>query len=308
MSTKITPSFGLQAVLFNEDRIEEPFKAQGSLEFVKKQNAKHVIYDTDGCTYTVLRTLIDYTTPYQKIEIVVTPKYGKLLLLDGVVMSSEVDQAFYHEHLVVPALYDLPLNNVLVLGIGPRGILRPLVELNPTHITTVDIDKEATQIYKHYLPEWFPNDVVKPTIIHSIIDDAFTFLIQQHQHNTNNDSYVQKYDAIICDFTFGADTFTDDFILMLKRLLTPTGRVVAHYGPASFLDDSTKLVKQKFAKQFEVVKTWNAFVPSFGDCWGWITAFDNYLYHDAGLGDGLKNMQYLKSAKVINHLLNSPEV
>lgn len=260
MNTKISPSFGLQAMLFNQDLINTPLQAKGSFEFTRKSNAIHTIYDADGCAYTVLRTLVDCQTSHQRVEIVVTPKFGKMLFLDGVVMSSEVDQDFYHEHLVVPALYNVLLDNVLLLGAGPRGVLTPLLRLDPQHIVAVDIDQEATTIYQKYLPEWFANkDDPK---IEFRYEDAILFL-------KNSEA---KFDAIICDLTFGADTFTDDLLTLLKERLTPTGVLLSHYGAASFLDGTTPLVKNKFKKHFPFVKTWNAFVPSFGDLWGWVAA------------------------------------
>jgi spermidine synthase len=174
-------------------------------------------------------------------------------------MSSEVDQEFYHEHLVAPALYRVPTDKVLLLGAGPRGALTQILKLNPTHVTAVDIDPVATTIYQKYLPEWFSDDDPR---IEYIFEDAILFLKKCES----------KFDAIICDFTFGADTFTDDLLLMLKERMTPTGILVSHYGAASFLDGTTPMVEQSFKKHFPFVKTWNAFVPSFGDLWGWVAA------------------------------------
>lgn len=38
MSTNIQPSFGQQAVLFNEDTIVEPLQAKGSIEFTQQNS------------------------------------------------------------------------------------------------------------------------------------------------------------------------------------------------------------------------------------------------------------------------------
>ena len=41
---------------------------------------------------------------YQKIEIFDTEQYGRILALDGILMTSEGDEFYYHEMLVHPAL------------------------------------------------------------------------------------------------------------------------------------------------------------------------------------------------------------
>jgi hypothetical protein len=42
-------------------------------------------------------------TPYQKLELLQTPQFGKVLRLDDCFMTSEGEEFFYHEALVHPA-------------------------------------------------------------------------------------------------------------------------------------------------------------------------------------------------------------
>lgn len=94
MNIKISPRFGLQAVLFNEDRIDTPLQAKGSVEFVRPQQAVHSIYDADGSTYAVLHPIV-----HQKAAI----SLGTVVF-DGVVISSE--HGFYHNHIVIWSNHD----------------------------------------------------------------------------------------------------------------------------------------------------------------------------------------------------------
>jgi len=43
-------------------------------------------------------------TKFQSIEILKSPSFGKLLVLDGKIQSSEVDEFIYHELLVHPQI------------------------------------------------------------------------------------------------------------------------------------------------------------------------------------------------------------
>ena len=56
----------------------------------------------------ILAALQTLQTPYQKLELLQTPQFGKVLRLDDCFMTSEGEEFFYHEALVHPALQSLP--------------------------------------------------------------------------------------------------------------------------------------------------------------------------------------------------------
>ncbi|MDX1389204.1 MAG: spermidine synthase, partial [Acidobacteriota bacterium] len=82
-------------------------------------------------------------SPFQKIEIFDTEQFGRTLALDGVLMTSEEDEFYYHEMLVHPALTTAPsIRRVLVIGGGDGGTVRevcrhPEVE----RVVMVEIDR-----------------------------------------------------------------------------------------------------------------------------------------------------------------------
>jgi spermidine synthase len=84
---------------------------------------------------------------FQHIEIYEHPTFGKTLVLDGAVQTSERDEFLYHEMLVhVPLLCHPAPSRVLVIGGGDGGTLRRVLE-HPTVTdgVMVEIDQRVTE-------------------------------------------------------------------------------------------------------------------------------------------------------------------
>ncbi|RLG11058.1 MAG: spermidine synthase, partial [Thaumarchaeota archaeon] len=58
--------------------------------------------------YGVKEIIYSGETKYQKVDILKTHDFGTVLLLDGLLQSSELDEFIYHECLVHPALLSHP--------------------------------------------------------------------------------------------------------------------------------------------------------------------------------------------------------
>jgi spermidine synthase len=67
----------------------------------------HIDYHSkyQALTFEVTEVLKSIQSPYQKIEVVETPAYGKVLLLDDDLMLTEKDEFAYHEMLVHPTMF-----------------------------------------------------------------------------------------------------------------------------------------------------------------------------------------------------------
>src|SRR5438034_10311896 len=76
--------------------------------------------------HAIKRTNVEAQTKFQHVEIMETASYGKLLVLDGRIQSSQADEFIYHEALVHPGMLatDRPPQNALVLGGGEGATLR----------------------------------------------------------------------------------------------------------------------------------------------------------------------------------------
>src|SRR3989441_5496226 len=72
--------------------------------------------------HEVKTVLFSKKTPFQHIEIVELGDYGRSLILDGKVQSTQADEFIYHEVLVHPAILVHPNpKRVMVIGGGGGG-------------------------------------------------------------------------------------------------------------------------------------------------------------------------------------------
>ncbi len=82
---------------------------------------------SSGIFFKLKRLLYRDKSDYQKIEVIENEYFGRVLLLDDLVQTSERDEFFYHEMLVHPAFVSHPSpQSILVIGGGDGGALKEL--------------------------------------------------------------------------------------------------------------------------------------------------------------------------------------
>jgi len=98
--------------------------------------------------------LHDVQTDFQRVRILESPKYGKLLTLDDMFMTTENDEFHYHEMIAHPAMFTHKnVKNVLVIGGGDGGTVREVLRHDSVEkVTMVEIDGEVIEACKKYLP------------------------------------------------------------------------------------------------------------------------------------------------------------
>jgi spermidine synthase len=93
----------------------------------------------------------------QEIEVIQTRPFGRALVLDGALQTTEADEFCYHEMLVHPALCAHPApRRVLVVGGGDGGALRHVL-MHPVELAVhVEIDEMVVQTCRTWLPGMAP--------------------------------------------------------------------------------------------------------------------------------------------------------
>ena len=82
--------------------------------------------------FRVNRTLYSAESDFQRIDIVETEGFGRMLFNDGAVMISERDEFIYHEMIAhVPCFVKSDVKRALVIGGGDGGTVRELLR-HPT--------------------------------------------------------------------------------------------------------------------------------------------------------------------------------
>ncbi len=95
------------------------------------------------------------TSEYQRIDILKTSEFGKVLVLDGELMITQKDEFIYHEMIThVPMAVHPSVKDVLVIGAGDGGTIRELTKYSEIErIDMVEIDKMVTDMCRDYFQE-----------------------------------------------------------------------------------------------------------------------------------------------------------
>ncbi|RRQ22055.1 polyamine aminopropyltransferase [Thiohalobacter thiocyanaticus] len=103
----------------------------------------------------ISRKLHEEQSPYQRIEIFETEKFGNLMVIDGFVMLTSRDNFLYHEMMSHPALFTHPNpGRVVIIGGGDCGTLREVLRHDSIeHALQVEIDERVTRISEKFFPE-----------------------------------------------------------------------------------------------------------------------------------------------------------
>lgn len=218
----------------------------------------------DGVTLSlkVKETLISKRTPFQKLDIYETEKYGTLLTLDDLVMTTAKDEFVYHELIThVPLFGHKQPERVLIIGGGDGGTAREVVK-HPTvtHVDMVEIDQDVVEMSKQYMP-FLSKELANPKV-HLFFQDGVEFVKKAST----------AYDVMIIDSTDpigpGEGLFNAEFYTNCLKLLNDDGILVAQ---AESVFNCPDWVRQTFAKLrevFPVVRAYLGTIPTYpGGLW-----------------------------------------
>lgn len=221
---------------------------------------------------SVSRKVVDRESPFQRIEVIETEAFGRMLLLDGHVQLAELDEHAYHESLVHIPVLSLPeRRTALVVGGGDGGAIRELCDHSSfEQIDMVEIDGAVIEACRLEMPS-VSEDAFDDPRVHVYVEDAFPFVRQCEG----------VYDIIVLDSTdtyedeegeLSARLFTHEFYEDCRKALRPGGILVTQADNPVFCPYSVAEVRKQMESVFPVSGTYQAVVPSFGGisafCWG----------------------------------------
>ncbi len=213
--------------------------------------------------------LIDEKSPFQRITIINSERYGKGLLLDGCWMTSEGQEKHYHECLVHPALCSaLNIENILIIGGGDGGSAKECLKYQEVeHLDLVEIDKRVVELSQLHLSK-ISGQVWKDKRLHLHIENGINWV---------SSSKKDTYDVVIID---GSDPkgpskglFNQSFFEDCKRILRPGGIFATQSeSPESFLDIHLETIKI-IRKVFQFADPMYGWVPMYpSGWWSWTFA------------------------------------
>jgi spermidine synthase len=187
-------------------------------------------------------------TGFQKIMILETARFGRVLVLDGIVQLTEEDEGIYHEWIAHWPLFSLqrPAKHVLIIGGGDCGVAREVLRHKTVEkVTMVEIDKMVCDLCRQHMPS-VSEGVYQDPRFKLIIGDGAEVIRQMKG----------KCDVIVIDSTDpigpAKSLFNTDFYQSVYDALTEGG-ITIHQTGALIL------------QPFECPGSWRQIERSFDD-------------------------------------------
>lgn len=238
-------------------------------------------------------------TKFQDYFIFQTGAFGKVLVLDKDVQSTQNDEYIYHETLVHPAMLAHPNpRSVFIVGGGEGATLREVLR-HPSVEKAVmcDIDGELVEMAKELLPEWHQGAFEDPRAT-ILTEDARAWL----------ENHGETYDVIIVDLNdpVGEENparmlFTAEFYGLLKRRLNPGGVMSMQAGMILLTHHKMHPVVHRTVGQvFRHTRSYRNYIPGFMLNFGFIVASD--AVDATGLSEGIVETRILERGLKLRHL------
>ncbi|WP_018759356.1 polyamine aminopropyltransferase [Paenibacillus terrigena] len=210
-----------------------------------------------GITAKVKETFVTEKTDFQDLAMIDTEEFGRMLVLDGMVMTTIKDEFVYHEMVAHPALCTHPNpKHVLVVGGGDGGVIREVLKHPQVEkAVLVEIDGKVIEYSKKYLPE-IAGELDNPRV-EVIVGDGF-----MHIHEAKD-----KYDVVMVDSTEpvgpAAPLFERGFYQGIFEALKEDGIFVAQTDNPWFKADLIQKVNKDVKEIFPIVRVFAANVPTY---------------------------------------------
>ncbi len=205
----------------------------------------------------IKETLHAEQTEYQELALLDTVQYGKMLVLDGMVMTTEVDEFVYHEMITHIALSTHPHpKRVLVVGGGDGGAIREILK-HPSvkEAVLAEIDGRVVELSQQYLP----------SIAGALTDPRVTLAIGDGVAHVRENK--QKYDVILIDSTEpigpAVGLFSKEFYQDVFAALTDDGIMVAQSESPFVNQDVIQMIHRNLKDVFPIRRLYTASIPTY---------------------------------------------
>lgn len=205
----------------------------------------------------VTGTVHSEQTEFQKLDIFETAQWGRMLTLDGLVMTTDRDEFVYHEMIThVPLCTHPNPEYVAVIGGGDGGAIREILK-HPSvkQATLIEIDGRVIETSKEYFPA-IASGLADPRV-EIRVEDGIKHVAEAQG----------RYDVIIVDSTDpigpAVGLFAQEFYRNVAEALRPGGLFVAQTESPFY---HAELIRSTFATIsgiFPVTRLYLAAIPTY---------------------------------------------
>lgn len=220
------------------------------------------------------KQLVSKKSRYQRIDVLESKEFGRILTLDGYLMVTEKDEFIYHEMIThIPMAVHPNAKNILVIGAGDGGTIRELTRYDSVErIDMVEIDREVVEVCKEYLPQTAYK--LEDPRVQMYFEDGLKFV------RTKQDAY----DIIIVDSTDpfgpGEGLFTKEFYGNCYKALREDGILINQHESPYYAEDAKAMQRahQRIRTAFPISTVYQLHIPTYPSG-HWLFGFASKKYH-----------------------------
>lgn len=205
---------------------------------------------------------------FQTVDVIETQSYGRMMLIDGLVMVTDEDEFVYHEMIAhVPACLHQAPKKVVVIGGGDGGTVRELLKYPEIEeVVLCEIDGLVVDVARKYFPK-LADDLNDPRVkVH--IADGVAYM-RDHQPASLDMVLVDSTDPI----SVGEGLFSGDFYKSVARALKPNGIMACQSECPWYEPEALRRIVRNISKGFKNFKPYIAPIPTYPrGLWSWTVA------------------------------------
>ena len=223
--------------------------------------------------HRVRATLFDGASAFQRVQVLDTYGFGRMLAIDGLPQAAESDEAVYARAFTWPPLLARG-TRVLITGGGDGHVAREALRFpGVTRVVVCDIDPLVTKVTRELMP-FLWGAAATDARLEVRHEDALAYLAA---------APPGSFDVVISDITdpSGEGTashalYSDEYVRRIKRALAAGGVCVAQAQELSVRDSSYhQRIRGLLAPAFAHRRSAAVYVPSFGYPEGFVYASDD---------------------------------
>lgn len=219
----------------------------------------------------------------QRIDVLESKEFGKILVVDGDLMLTEKDEFIYHEMIShVPMAVHPQVERILVIGGGDGGVVRELAKYDTVEqIDVVEADPLLVEVCRKYFPQMACS--LNDPRVHIYHEDGLRFIR----------SKSDAYDLIIIDspnpFGAGEGLFTKEFYGNCFNALHEDGIMINQHESPFYKEEAFQCQRmhKRIVESFLISRIYQAHIPSYPSG-HWLFGFASKRYHPIHDMDGIQ--------------------
>ena len=227
------------------------------------------------------KVIYEGKTAFQSVAIFENLTFDRVLMLNGVVQTTEEDEYIYHEMFAhVPILGHGAVRTALIIGGGDGGLLEEMLKHRGIEqVTMVEIDAEVIELSRKYLSSICGKAFEDPRT-NLVIGDGLDYL----------EECGERYDVIAVDCTDpdpgtpAEVLYSERFYRACAKCLAPGGVLVAQNEVVFIEDEHLKVTTARMRRVFKETPCFLVPVPSFfGGAMAFSCGTDNADFRDTSV-------------------------